>query len=665
MKKIFFSYIVIFILFTSNLIASNHLESSTSPYLLQHKNNPVDWYMWSDEAFKKAKDEHKLIFLSIGYSTCHWCHVMAEESFENKQIATMLNKDFVSIKVDKEQYPHIDNYYQNIYRKINHKSGGWPLTIILNSDKKPLFSATYIPREKGYGSDGLINILDRFSSLNNHQRLHLANKVKKYLAKNKIKKDKEIAIDKNLALKTINQYKSYYDYENKGFSTAPKFPQATNIILLYKLYQITNSKDALKMANDTLTAMAKGGIFDQISGGFFRYTVDKEWQMPHFEKMLYTNAQLIEAYTLGYKITKNILFKQVVQKTIKEIDKRFMVNHLYKSASNADSKNFDLENEEGFYFLFNYQDTYDYLQKQNIAKQDIENSLNYLGIKEDGNFDGDLSNPHITKNKAPKGLKHIINLLSKLKEKREYPFIDFKINTAWNALYIKAKFDASYIDKKYGKEAIISLDKLLKKMYINGVLYHQTIADIKPTQKALLEDYAFLSNCLFNAYQVTLNKKYFKLFVKFTQESITKFYKNGRWVESNDGFLTDATLSSRGYASALGVNLINLLKYSAIEADSKKSFLVRKTLDNFSNQINNFPSYYPSATLAQLLFKYNPIFIKSNYKNMKQIDVDRINYPFVYKYVISEDIFLACNLNSCFSYSKNFLKVKKDIENIK
>ena len=665
MKKIFFNYITIFILFTSNIIASNHLESSTSPYLLQHKNNPVNWYPWSDEAFKKAKDEHKLIFLSIGYSTCHWCHVMAEESFENKQIATMLNKDFVSIKVDKEQYPHIDNYYQNIYRKMNHKSGGWPLTIILNSDKKPLFSATYIPRKKGYGSNGLTNILTIISSLSDKKIAYRVNMIKSFLNQTKTNKSKKVDIDKNLALKTINQYKSYYDYKNHGFSISPKFPQATNIILLYKLYQITKNQDALKMANDTLIAMAKGGIFDQISGGFFRYTVDKEWQMPHFEKMLYTNAQLIEAYTLGYKITKNILFKQVVQKTIKEIDKRFMVNHLYKSASNADSKNFDSKNEEGFYFLFNYQDTYDYLQKQNIDKQDIENSLNYLGIEEDGNFDGDLSNPHITKNKAPKGLKHIINLLSKLKEKREYPFIDFKINTAWNALYIKAKLDASYIDNRYKKEAILSLDKLLEKLYIDEVLYHQTITNVKPTQKALLEDYAFLSNCLFQAYQVTLDKKYFNLFIKFTQDSITKFYKDGRWVESNDGFLTDATLSARAYSSALSINLINILKYSTVEADSKKSLLVKETLSSFSNQLNNFPSYYPLATLAQLLFKYNPIFIKSNYKNMKQIDVDRINYPFVYKYVISEDIFLACNLNSCFSYSKNFLKVKKDIENIK
>ncbi len=663
MYKIYLKLLFIISIFTGDLIASNHLANQTSPYLLQHKNNPVNWYPWGDEAFNKAKKEHKLIFLSIGYSTCHWCHIMAKESFEDKNIAKILNKYFISIKVDKEQYPHIDNYYQNIYRIMNNRSGGWPLSLILTSDKKPIFSATYIPKEQGYGSLGFKNILLQISSMSKQQLQQTTKKIDKLLTQQQTKNIKTIQINKSLALKTIKQYQSYFDYKNKGFSISPKFPQANNIILLYKLYQITNDKDALNMANSSLIAMAQGGIYDQISGGFFRYTVDKKWLMPHFEKMLYTNGELIEAYNLGYQITHNKLFKKVIENTIKEIDKRFMINHLYKSASNADSPNNNNIEEEGYYFMFEYDKTFNYLKRHHIKNKEIKEALNYLGIEKDGNFDGELNNPYITSNKIPKNIERIISLLENLKDTRVYPFIDFKINTAWNSLYIKAKLQASIIDKRYLKEALQSLDTLINIMYINNTLYHQTIDGKKPTQKALLEDYAFLSSCVFEAYQLTLDKKYFNLFVKLTKTSIDKFYKNNSWKESDDKFITNAKISQNGYASALAINIQNLIKYATIKADFKLYQIAKKTLDSFSYKINNYPAYYPNTTLAQLQIQYEPIFIKSNYTNLKNISLESINYPFIYKYTIQKNIYLACKLNSCFSYSNNFDIIKKNIEN--
>ena len=661
LKKIY-SLIIFVLLFQTNILNANQLSKETSPYLLQHKNNPVNWYPWGKQAFQKAIKEKKLIFLSIGYSTCHWCHVMAHESFEDKKVATLLNKDFVSIKVDKEQFPHIDNYYQSVYKTMNDKAGGWPLTIIMTADKKPFFAETYIPKDEGYGSRGLINILDIISAYDKNALVKSGNEVLEIIQQNNTITQKEVKISKDIEHKAVQQYKSNYDQTNKGFSYAPKFPQASNIITLLKIHNITKNKEALNMATDALTAMAKGGIYDQIEGAFYRYTIDSRWEKPHFEKMLYTNAELIEAYSNAYTITKDPLYKKVIDETITQIDKRFQTNGVYQSASNADSKNFEEENEEGFYFLYEYLDTVEYLEQKGVDKKTISNTLTYLGITEEGNFDGNFSNPKITSNNEPQGLKAVKKLLIELRDKKEYPFIDNKINTAWNSLYIKGKLTAGAVNQKYIQEAIYSLDKLLELLYIDGVLYHQTIIGIKPKQKALLEDYAFLSSALFEAYQKTLDKKYFILFEKLVKQSIEKFYKNNRWTESDDGFTTYAKINDTGYSSALAITINNIILYATVQADFKTLAIAQKTIAQFSNNINKYPSYYPNTLKAIMMQTYEPVFIKSSKENLNKIDIKDINHPFVYIHEFKSDDFLACKLNSCFSYGKDFNKIKKDIE---
>ena len=651
-------YIILVILFYTSLLSSNHLVDETSPYLLQHKDNPVDWYPWGHDAFVKAKDENKFMFLSIGYSTCHWCHVMAEESFEDKQVAKLLNDSYISIKVDREQYPHIDKYYQKIYHILNKKGGGWPLTIILTSDMKPIYAGTYVPKYSGYGSLGLVKILN-----------NLKNKDKKKLNKfgqsilNILEQNKEVInsqnIDKDIEEKTIKQFINYYDFKYKGFSKHPKFPHASSIDILLDLYKITNNSNAFNMAIDSLKSMAKGGIYDQISGGFYRYSVDEKWQIPHFEKMLYTNAELIEVYTKAYKLTKNSLFKNIVIETIQEIDKRFLQNGVYKSASNADSKNFHGENEEGFYFIYDYDSIYEYLQNKKV--KNIKNSLHHFGIMEDGNIDGDYCNPYIADN-TKINISKIKEYLAKYREKKEYPFIDNKINTAWNALYIEAKLKASTFDKRYLDEALKSLDSLLKMMYIDGVLYHQSIYRKIPTQQALLEDYSFLISTLFQAYQLTLDEKYFKLFDKFVEESINKFYKNGKWLDSNDGFISYASLDDNAYKNALANLFNNLILYSTVNADIKILDIVKKSIKSFSVELNKYPSYYPTALKTLLLDKYPPIFIKSIKNNLNSIDLATIKYPYIYKKVYDTNNYLGCASNSCFSYSKDFSDIKSDIE---
>ena len=658
--------IIMLILFIFNVsIFANQLNSETSPYLLQHKDNPVNWYAWNDKTLQKAKKENKLIFLSIGYSTCHWCHVMAKESFEDNEVAKLLNDNYISIKLDKEQFPHIDTYYQNIYKLLNNKSGGWPLTIILTSDMKPYFAATYIPKYSGYGSKGLMNILNDIKDTPSNKLQLKANAILNIVSNTLNTKQKIVKIDTKLEDKIFKQYQSYFDYKSKGFSIEPKFPHASNLNLLLKIYEINKNKDVLTMITSTLNAMANGGIYDQIDGAFYRYTVDKKWELPHFEKMLYTNAELIEVYAKAYKITSNPLYKRVVQETIKEIDKRFKKDEVYQSASNADSKNFQGHSEEGFFFMYEYDLIEEYLEKYNINALEISQALEYFGILKDGNFDGDYSNTNIKNTNAPKNINKIKKLLSDYRIPKEYPFIDNKINTAWNSLYIKGKLKASSISTIYAKEALISLDNLLELMYIDGVLYHQTTKGIKPTQAGLLEDYSFMASALFEAYQVSLDKKYFILFEKLVQDSIKLFYKDNRWIESQDGFKTYASISGAGYASALGVHIQNIINYATVEAKTKYFSIVRRTIDDFSVLINKYPSYHPQASIATLSLKYEPVFIKSNKSNIKNIDISGVDYPFVYRYEQSDTkLYLGCKMNSCFSFSSNFIEVKKVVEDL-
>lgn len=660
----FFKIIYSTIFIVTILNSSNHLKNETSPYLLQHKDNPVNWYPWGKEAFHIAKKQNKLIFLSIGYSTCHWCHIMAEESFEDKELAKLLNKYFISIKVDKEQYPHIDKYYQKVYQIMNQKSGGWPLSIFLTPEKKPFFSATYIPQDDGYGQLGFTNLLNKIISIPKREIKISANKLDSYIKKFDSTNTKIIKIDNKLVYKTIKEIQSYYDNKYGGFSKNRKFPQASKIKLLLKIYQITKNKTALLMATKTLDIMAKSGIFDQIEGGFFRYTIDRKWNIPHFEKMLYTNAQLLEVYTLAYKITKKSLYKTIVQRTIQNIDEKFQSNNLYKSASNADSKNEQGKNEEGYYFVYQYDKILEYLEKNHYAEKQAIKNLHYLNITSDGNFQIDLSHTKIRSHIIPQDINKTIVLLKRYRQTKEYPFIDNKINVAWNSLYLQAKLEASIINKKYLKQALKSLDTLIERLYIDDELYHQTIEDFKPTQKGLLEDYSFLATTLFQAYQLSLDKKYFFLYEKLIKQSIKIFYKNNRWRLSQDDFVTYANIDSGSYKNDLANHMINIIIYSSLKAKPKMYKIAKDTLNKFSTNINNYPSYYPTATLAFLMQKFEPVFIKAKSNKLKTIDLNSIDYPFIYIYEENSNLYLACKINNCFSYSKNFKKVKQDIENL-
>ncbi|WP_187648199.1 thioredoxin domain-containing protein [Nitrosophilus labii] len=645
---------------------TNALIYEESPYLLQHAHNPVNWLPWGEEAFKKAKREHKPIFLSIGYSTCHWCHVMEEESFENEEIAKLINENFIPIKVDKEERPDIDKYYQKVYQVIHQRSGGWPLTIILTEDLKPFFAATYIPPEDGYGVKGLKTILPVLAKayINNRETIEKrADAILSLMKKVENAEYVPVHLDLSIAKKFLMQTKEYFDPVYKGFSKRIKFPESSRIRALIDIYMITKEKSALKMANETLIAMAKWGIYDQINGAFFRYTTDRKWQIPHFEKMLYTNAELIDVYTRMYKITKNPLFKKVVEETIKEIDTRFGYEGLYFSASDADT-----EGVEGGFFIYDYQKTFDYFVKNGFNKQKAEKTLAFFGIKKDGNIDGDYSNPYIDSeielndNDKSKALK----LLREIRKKRKYPFIDKKIIAAWNAMYIDAKLSAYYIRDYFKKEALSSLNTLIEKMYIDGVLYHQYIPPFKPTKKAFLEDYAYLVKALLSAYEYTLEKRYLELANKFLKEAKEKFFKKGKWYLSNEKFRTVADLNDSYYTSALSVMIHNFLTIGALKEELKYLEDANYIINRHSALIFHDPAAFPEATRAVLRLKVGDVIIKSMkekiLKNLKRV-LD-IKYPYIFVKEEDTEQFLACKIDTCFISDYDLNKVIEKIENL-
>ncbi|WP_200762340.1 thioredoxin domain-containing protein [Nitrosophilus alvini] len=664
MKKVIIIFLTLLFSFAEEK-HTNALIYEESPYLQQHAHNPVNWYPWGEEAFEKAKREHKPIFLSIGYSTCHWCHVMEKESFENEEIAELLNRYYIAIKVDKEEMPHLDKYYQKVYQLLHERGGGWPLTIILTEDMKPFFAATYIPPEDGYGVKGMKTILPLLAKeyKNNRKKIEItANAIVSLMKSVENMQTKTVLLDLGVAEKAVKEIEGYYDNIYKGFSKRIKFPESSRIRLLIDIYLATGNEKAFKMADETLSAMAKGGIYDQIEGAFFRYTTDRRWQIPHFEKMLYTNAELIELYTKMYILTKKPLYKKVVIETIAEIERRFENNSLYYSASDADT-----DGIEGGYFIYSFQDTLKYFQKRGFKKENAQKVLAYFGIVEDGNIDSEYSNPHINENIKidEKTKKRAKRLLKELRFERNYPFIDKKVITAWNAMWIRAKLKASYIDKRYALQAFGSLERLLKKMYKNGTLYHQFRFPHEPSKEGLLEDYAYLISALIEAYENSFEEKYLKLAKKLADDAKSKFYTGEKWYLSAGDFKTVADINDSYYTAPLSIMIHNFLSLSSLSEDLKYLEDAKKILAKYSVMIDTNPSYYPEAARAVIRENRGDIILKSRAENLLRYkkESDEIKYPYLLLKPVKEEGYLACRTNTCFAYEKDFEKIKKRIEN--
>ena len=651
---------------TPLLAKPNALLHEPSPYLRKHAHNPVNWYPWRQEVLDRAIKENKPIFLSIGYSTCHWCHVMEDESFEDNAVAKVLNKHFISIKVDKEEFPNIDKKYQKLYRAIKSRRGGWPLSVFLTPKLEPYFITTYIPRNIGSSAKDIITLSTELGDLYQKKPKELQEVLKTFaLAKksiSQIAKPSEKSLEiQALITNTIYSIEQQYDKVNGGFSSHPKFPEASKIELLINIYKITGNQQALTMAKHTLKNMAKRGIYDQLEGGFFRYSNVEAWTIPHFQKMLYVNAQMIPQYLNMYQLTKESFFLNVAKNTIAEMERHFMQNNHYFSASDADDKH----GQEGGYYMYTYESVGEGLKKEGLSDSEIEKALSYFGIEEDGNFDSEFA--HLQQvGTPPKQEARVRAYLLKIRSKRDFPFVDKKIITSWNAMMVKALFVMAKHDPSTLKKAHTRLEALLSLMLDNNRLYHQTLIGKKPTQPAQLEDYAYLIDTLLTAHQVSLKKSYLSLASRLAYQAKEQFKLEEQWYLTTKSPKVEADFDDKYYSSALGVLLNGFLTLANINDDLKLGDETQKVLKNYGHLLTQPQERSSFVTLA-LRSKAGVITIKSSKENLRQHKeaIMGINYPFLLQKIHPYSEYLACRLGLCFATSKIFKGIKLEIEEAK
>ncbi|NLL55596.1 MAG: thioredoxin domain-containing protein [Clostridiales bacterium] len=511
----------------------NILVKEKSPYLLQHATNPINWYPWSEKAFSMAKEQDKPVFLSIGYSTCHRCHVMEKESFQDKEIADMLNKHFISIKVDREERPDIDSVYMEVCQALTG-SGGWPMTIIMTAEQKPFFAGTYLPKRNALGRIGLYELLEYVSSMWSRDKQKLSEsgqRIIEFLAKEEESKerDRERSVP-DILDNAFTRFDMAFDEENGGFGGAPKFPTSHNLLFLMDYAVAKENDKAWKMAQKTLIQMYRGGIYDHIGGGFSRYSTDEIWLEPHFEKMLYDNALLINAYATYIENSKNFelneLFSDVITKTI-----GYLVTELrHPEGAFYCAQDADVDGKEGEYYFLTKKEIYNALDTESAdsfcASYDIKDEKSIANL---------LNNPsYLT---ASKELDNYRDKLIEFRKSRAKLFTDDKILTAWNALMISALVKAGKVlgRETYIKYAIKAYEFIEKNLTgENGLLYIRW-RDGEKKQMGILDDYAFYAKALIDLYSCTFNLDYLERAAEIAHKMYSDFGNgNGLYLYSQN-----------------------------------------------------------------------------------------------------------------------------------
>ena len=519
---------ILYIKVTGGIIL-NKLSKEKSPYLLQHATNPVNWFPWEAGAFEQAREEDKPVFLSIGYSTCHWCHVMAHESFEDADVAKALNRDYICIKVDREERPDIDAVYMVVCQMLTG-SGGWPLTVIMTPDQKPFWAGTYLPKTAAYGRIGLLELLAAVRRLWDTDRgtiILKGDQITSLLKPDKTAAGKPAKPEKALLLAAVKQLKSIYDSRWGGFGTAPKFPTPHNLLLLLRYSLLEKDSIALEMAEHTLTQIFRGGIFDHLGGGFSRYSTDERWLVPHFEKMLYDNALLAIAYLEAYQITNDPLYRMVAQRTLDYVLRELRDgNGGFYCGQDADS-----DGVEGKYYVFTRQEVGHVLNERNGAL-----FCDWFDITEQGNFEGKsipnlLNNPQYREENPH--IKPLSDQLYAYRLNRTHLHKDDKILTSWNALMIAALAKAGRLLEKpeyiqAAKEANCFLQNNLtdgneeiKLRWREGEAAHD----------GQLDDYAFYAFALLELYATTYEIEYFQKAISISERMLDHF-----WDQEQGGF---------------------------------------------------------------------------------------------------------------------------------
>ncbi len=602
----------------------NKLINEKSPYLLQHAHNPVDWYPWSEEAFNKAKNEDKPVFLSIGYSTCHWCHVMEKESFEDNEVADLMNEFFVSIKVDREERPDIDGIYMTVCQLLTG-SGGWPLTIIMTPDKQPFFAGTYFPKEERFGRIGMLSLTRGINNVWKNKRDDISKSIEQISAAlNSELKQAGKELNEGTLDNAFNNFFNRFDRESGGFGTAPKFPTPHNILFLLRYWKRRNAKDALEMAEKTLIEMYKGGIYDHVGFGFHRYSTDKDWLVPHFEKMLYDQALLVLAYTEAYQAAKKDIYKEAALEILDYVSRDMTLPAgAFYSAEDADS-----EGIEGKFYLWKTEEI-----ENILGKDESDLFVKIYNVKREGNWHDPVHDEnrgtnilHLEKNinaiaeelkldekKLRYALKTMKENLFQKREERIHPFKDTKILTDWNGLMISAFAKAAQVfDKNEYCEAAEKAVYFILKNLVNdeGRLLHR-FKDGESGILANADDYAFFIAGLLDLYETGFNSSYLKTAIDLNSDFIKYF-----WDEEGGGFyftpydgekllIRQKEIYDGAVPSGNSVEALNLLRIGRITGNTdyeKKASTIFKT---FSGIIENSPQAF-TQTLVALDFALGP-----------------------------------------------------------
>ncbi len=595
----------------------NRLIHEKSPYLLQHAYNPVDWYPWGNEAFETAKMQDKPVFVSIGYSACHWCHVMEKECFDDAEAAKLMNKAFVCVKVDREERPDLDNAYMAVCHMMG-RNCGWPLNIIMTPEKKPFFAGSYIPKNSRFGLAGLVDLIPQISQIWKTRRQELETLGENILQKIGALESRTTETELNEATlhDAYEQLALGFDVENGGFGRAPKFPMPHNLLFLLRYWNRTKEKTALEMVEQTLDSMRQGGVFDYVGFGFHRYSTDAQWLVPHFEKMLYDQALLTIAYTEAYQATGAEKYKLTAKDTLEYVlrDLASPEGGFY-SAEDADS-----EGEEGKFYLWTENEI-----RETLSLEDADLAVKLFGVAASGNYvehgqvrsgknilrlpkpleqaalDSNLPLDEITRR-----LSKIRSALFKKRETRVHPLKDDKVLADWNGLIIAALARASQVfsEQEYLQAAVKAANFMLRQMSdSNGTLYHRYAKGEKAIN-GFLDDYAFLAWGLTEIYETCFEDKYLQKALELTKTMVAQF-----WDEKEGGFYFTAENTEQGFhrrkevydgalPSGNSVALLNLLRLSRLSGDSEFEELASKTLRAFSGEAQMAPTAHTFLLLA-------------------------------------------------------------------